>query len=232
LGTVAGDPFSAHANLKSRYNSWLDFNGRALDALLRRFFEAKLVDDIQKARHHLLRLWVFLPLDLSRTTCELQSYHIDWMIQTTKIEERRGINEFLDALTTNFCQSDECYFERRRELFRISGLEHISQTTMIQIGAYPILVKRLLLQTPLMFWPAIFKRWTCKTFENSVIPSIVSYDKKGSTIIVKCLGNGGFEVSQVWLEMIKLPEHRVTEHYLLDCKYRFKKPSGFFVPRT
>lgn len=151
------------------------------------------------------------------------------MIQTTEIEDRLDINKFLDELTTNFYQPDECYLERNRQLFDMSGPGYISDSTMFQIGAFPILVKRLLLQTPLLFWPAIFKRWICSTFEKSVIPSTVRYSKNRSTIIVKCLGNGGFEVFKVWLDLIKLPSRRETKQYSVDCECRFKNPCRFFV---
>jgi hypothetical protein len=105
-------------------------------------------------------------------------------------------------------------------------------TDILESGAYRLLVKRLLLQTPLLFWPAVFKSGVSRYFEEEVKPCEVYYSTDGD-LVVQCGNtrcNGGYEVTILWSNLLRYEHSEDISRCRRHHEYRFSmspyRPSG------
>jgi hypothetical protein len=94
---------------------------------------------------------------------------------------------------------------------------------MLTSGAYVFLVKRLLLQTPLLFWPAVFKPGVSRYFEENTKPSEVYYSLDGE-LVVHCSNTrwgDGYEVSLLWARLLRYQESKHVSRCSRAHEYRF-----------
>jgi hypothetical protein len=223
---------------EERYTRWVEIHSRAIYALEGHLVRNNFSDDVRKVRKMLLRLWLFLPQEFSRcgTHIDLQKRHVKWITQQTTVSGRLKINDFLDRLVINFCNQDKGALAKRINLFQGDSEIHPTQyriliRDMLGSGAYAILVKRLLLQTPLLFWPAVFKRGVSSYFEENTKPPDVYYSSIGD-LVVQC-GNtrwgGGYEVSILWANLLQYENPEDISRCRRAYEYRFiQMPT--FVP--
>jgi hypothetical protein len=213
--------------IKIRYEKWLEIHARALHALLSLFSKHNAAD-VRNANDHLLKLWKFLPLNPSSiTSMKSQTIHATWMMKETTRDERRGIDQFLNALVqkSNLLSN---------ELPLCGGkAQWYCHGTLVDIGAYQLLFKRHLLGTPLRLWPLICNAAARPMdYEASFLAkNAESTWKDGSRVVVKCEGNGGYEVSRLWSSMVECEiQDWCIETCALSCEYEFRMYYGFSPP--
>jgi hypothetical protein len=222
---------------KMRYKVWLHIHERAIYALEGHFRRNSFSNNID-IRGMLRDLWCFLPQEFFRcgTDIELQKRHVKWITSRTTVLRRVEINEFLQGLVKNFCKRDNGALADRISLFEcdsdIKSDEYDSfKKDMLASGAYAFLVERLLLQTPLLFWPAVFKPGVSKYFEENTKSAEVYYSPIGE-LVVQC-GNtrwgGGYEVSVLWARLRQYEKSEDISRCSRAYEYRFSlniSPSG------
>ncbi|KAF2022460.1 hypothetical protein EK21DRAFT_95694 [Setomelanomma holmii] len=197
-------PLSFKEDIDKRYAVWHSIYDGAIDALESHFSVNGFSTDEDDIRLILLCLWAFLPQEFSRygTHIDLQKRHVAWMTQRTNIQMRLKIDNFLTRLVARFCDHDKGALADRIQLYEKDSEcdpkeSETLKTDILESGAYRLLVKRLLLQTPLLFWPAVFKSGVSRYFEGEIKPSEVYYCGEGD-LVVQC-GNtrcgGGYEIS-------------------------------------
>jgi hypothetical protein len=225
---------------KERYKVWLNEHKRAIYAL-EGHFRRNLFSDSKDIRGMLRDLWCFLPQEFSPcgTDIKLQIRHVQWITRQTTILRRVKINKFLHSVVKNFCTQDKGALASRIGLF-IGDSEsnryenNLLKEDMLASGAYAFLVERLLLQTPLLFWPAVFKPGVSKYFEKNTKPSEVYYSCIGE-LVVQC-GNtrwgGGSEVSILWARSLQYQKSEHISRCSRAYEYKFKLNISPFWGRT
>jgi hypothetical protein len=212
-----------------RYKVWLNIHKRAIYALEGHFRQNSFSNNID-IRGMLRDLWCFLPQEFSRcgTDFELQKRHVQWITGRTDVSRRNEINEFLNDLVVNFCKQDQGALATRIGLFEGDSDSTPKQydllrKDMLASGAYAFLVKRLLLQTPLLFWPAVFKPGVSRYFEENTKPSEVYYSFDGE-LVVHCSNtrwDSGYEVSILWARLLEYQESEHISRCSRAHEYRF-----------
>jgi hypothetical protein len=222
--------------IKIRYEKWLEIHARALHALIS-LFSKHNVSDVRNANDHLLKLWKFLPLNPSPIASKkslpkkrLQKIHATWFMEETTLSERKKIDEFLNALV----QKSECLLDSKLP-FCGGEVRYRHHFGMVDIGAYQLLLKRHLLETPLRLWPLIFKAAARpEDYDASLLASSVeSTWEDGSRVVVECEGNGGYEVSRLWSSMVDCEfENWCIKACPLSWEYEFRMYHGFSPPAS
>jgi hypothetical protein len=156
-----------------------------------------------EAEDHLLKLWKFLSLNPSHITPKKsqQKIHAKWMMDEKDPVKLKQIDGFLNKLVKNFCS--EQVFDSKLPLYK-GETQWRHHSAMVDIGAYQLLLKRHLLETPLRLWPLIFNAAARpKDYETSLLASSVgSIWDSGSRVFVECKGRGGYEVLRLWSNMV------------------------------
>jgi hypothetical protein len=143
-----------HDDITERYNEWVHMHEHALytlESIFRRKLGYSEEIDVCVV---FIRLWPFLPSGLSRQgmSLEEQKYLVDRMNKSSNTNKEQFIlmNNALDELCSRV---DPDTLQMRTNLENFPALVTRQQYQGLQV----ILFKRLLLQTPLIFWPAIFE---------------------------------------------------------------------------
>jgi hypothetical protein len=203
---------------EERYGVWTRMHHDAIDALEGHFLRNNYASEMDSIRNKLLHLWNFLPQEFYKygTGAKLQKRQVRWLTKKTDLTERHQIDKFLENLVSNFCSRDKGElinrlrvfdggFEDHPESVSIEGDRDKLMTDMLESGAYKTTVKRLLLQTPLLFWPAVFKPGVSRFLEERVKPCEVLYSTYGD-LVVLCSNmqlRGGSEVLALWENLLK-----------------------------
>ncbi|KAF2022472.1 hypothetical protein EK21DRAFT_95684 [Setomelanomma holmii] len=176
------------ATVRKRYFGWLTIHDRALSALEGHFRLQELCQDKEDIRTSLLRLWAFLPQDFcpSGEPLHLQERHVKRLLDGTQRSERNQIQDFLSTLVSHFCNVDKgALLERIRLVEQHPDAEPpVRVADLLATGAYSRLMQRQLLQTPLMFWPAMFKPGVSQYFETEMRPPLVYYDDPDTNTVI------------------------------------------------
>jgi hypothetical protein len=215
---------------EKRYKMWLNDHRRAIYALEGYIRRNSFSDD--KDVCGLLRdLWCFLPQEFSPcgTDIKLQRRHILWITRQTTILRRVEINKFLHSLVENFCKQDKGALASRIGLYKGDSESNryennLLKEDMLASGAYAFLVERLLLQTPLLFWPAVFKPGVSRYFEENTKPSEVFYPSIHE-LAVQCSNtrwSGGYEVSILWARSLQYEKSEHISRCSRAHEYRFE----------
>ena len=155
ISTISHDP-SFYKHLRSRYKHWLGLSSTALSV-----FEACLAEtdfdtgDMIELRSSLLQLWAFLPTDLhpAGVPDELQWKQIERFRKLhPKVDTFERIDRCLEHMLDHLHKQPNV--GEHLKLFKETG--DLKKDDLVKSGAYKILLKRFLLQTPLLFWPSIF----------------------------------------------------------------------------
>lgn len=201
-------------NLASRYRSWLRIHWRAIK-VLQKYFKTELEHNEEDVLNVLLSLLPYLPWDVNSTGMppDHQKYHFQWMCEVTSPEQRLLIDRFLNDFAKASCSTAKTmpvrfasssventglYEKNVAICLKISRAANSSQTIRF-------LFKRLLLQTPLIFWPAILYQGVSELFDD---PILVDWFKATATvscatdgIILECESyhiDGGYECMNLW----------------------------------
>jgi hypothetical protein len=227
-------PLSFPKKILKRYAVWHSIHDGAINALESHFSVKGFSTSEDHVRDILLRLWAFLPQEFSKngTDIALQRRHVKWMTQSTDVSMRLKIDNFLNRLVAKFCDDDKGALTYRIQLWEedpdgdLKDFE-LLKADILQSGAYRLLVKRLLLQTPLLFWPAVFKSGISRYFEDEVKPSEVYYSSDGD-LVVQC-GNtryaGGYEVTMLWSNLLRYQRLEDISRCKRHIEYRFIRPT-------
>jgi len=121
---------------------------------------------------------------------ESQERQVKRLMRRTDLGSRRELDEFLESPVSKFCTHDDGQPTDRIPLFE-GGVEDDSESVsreterdklskdMVASGAYQTLVKRQLLQIPLLLWPAVFQSGVSPFFEDYVKPCEAFYSADG-----------------------------------------------------
>ncbi|KAF2022846.1 hypothetical protein EK21DRAFT_95393 [Setomelanomma holmii] len=191
-----------------RYNEWLNVHKHTLSAL-QRYLQSKLdFNEVDQVYGSLVRLWLFLPMHLSESAvcAEQQKHHVKCMTDHTTIEERRAIDNFLSLLCTRVPQQT-----LRRHINLTWGDIPVSSRSTLGREFRVVLFKRLLLQTPLMFWPAILVPSMSSDVNNRDMltssAEIARADEDPPELYIECKNmNGGYEVLNLWEKLLQTPQ--------------------------
>ena len=193
-----------------RYIQWLDIHDHALCELYKIFNKEKEED----VRKYLIGLWPFLPSDLERgAALEKQADRVKRLTKHTTIKERKDIDDFLNRMLESFCAEDQGDLLKRIKFMR--KFSEKSKDNVLDAGLYQTLLKRFLLRTPLMFWPAVFRSGVSKIFEsywNNYLGSQEDYvDFKRdieyyytATCTNKHMDGAGYETLLLWFALLHL----------------------------
>jgi hypothetical protein len=186
-------------NIDLSYPEWLSIHEHALHAIKSVFQSKGWFSEELDVGVALARLWPFLPSGLSRNgvSWEEQKYLVSRVTESSTEETRKVINDFLDELCRNVDLDT---------LQRQTSLDSGSTTVTPQhcLVFQRILFKRLLLQTPLVFWPAIFVRGISRLVDEP--QDAIKIQKDGSDIYVECANmhaGSGYEVLSLWSQLME-----------------------------
>lgn len=200
----------------------------AVITFLDHFSNLEPVDDRKEAEVHMLKLWRFLPLNppTGSTSLPLQK---EWFMIETENWERRGINRFLYELVARFCSNRERLDASRLPLAG-GGVQWSGNHKIVEMGVFQLLLKRHLLETPLRLWPQIFNNVARpKDYEASILASKIETSWKNGSPVVTCKGNGGFEISRLWVSMVDTTNADWSvEGCPEEWKYYFTQTSDFY----
>jgi hypothetical protein len=222
---------SAFSSLKARYTRWLEIHKRALIALEDYFISKHFVPD--GMQQHLLDLWAILPLDLfpSGVPKHGQERMVEWL-NNAEHDAKQAIDLFLDELA-EFCFKDGV--SKKRIKFCKT---HDAPKPLFRSTVHRLLFKRLLLQTPILFWPAIFKSSVsyCDIMSASTLPDVCYLSDK---VVVTCqnrhIDRDGFETISLWqrgLEGDVLDTKRPIKTIKLEIKLQRNRSAEKFPPRA
>jgi hypothetical protein len=197
---------SAFSGLKARYTCWLEIHNRALSALEGYMIRKKVVSD--SVRQDLLDLWAILPLDLfpSGVPKHGQERMIRWLTNAEH-DKKQATDRFLDRLVGIICSNDGASKERMQFCKKPKVPKPLFRLMVLKV--YPLLVKRLLLQTPLLFWPAILKSGVsyCDIMLANSLPDVCCHSHKQEIVVVTCknqhIDRDGFETICLWKKGLK-----------------------------
>ncbi|KAF2023226.1 hypothetical protein EK21DRAFT_95087 [Setomelanomma holmii] len=186
-----------------RYNEWLNVHKHTLSAL-QRYLQSELgFKEVDQVYGSLVRLWLFLPMHLSDSAVpeEQQRHHVKYMTNYTTIEERRAIDNFLSLLCTRIHPRT-----LQRHINVTSEEFHITLRLKREFSV--VLFKRLLLQTPLMFWPAILvPRMSSDVNSLGMLKlsvDIAGTDEDPPKLYIECKNkNFGYEVLGLWEKLLQ-----------------------------
>lgn len=157
-------------------------------------------------------------------------------MRKTDLGSRRELDEFLGNPVSKFCTHDDGQPTDRIPLFE-GGVEDDSESVsreterdklrkdMVASGAYQTLVKRQLLQTPLLLWPAVFKSGVSPFLEDYVKPCEVFYSADGELVIL-CLNmqlQGGYEVYALWQNLLTYEDLVAVKRCTRACELRWEQ---------
>ncbi|KAF2023579.1 hypothetical protein EK21DRAFT_94791 [Setomelanomma holmii] len=192
-------------NSRWDYYKWLNVHKHTLNALEGYLQDKIKADRGEDVRGYLMQLWPFLPMHLSGrgVSEDQQRHHVDRMIASTTIEERKAIDRFL----TDLCRMTPQDTLRRRIALEWSDRNFGGEF----LQAFRLaLFKRLLLQTPLVFWPAIFVPDISissnhhSEYHHSELITSNTVKTHGSWLYINCTNqNNGYEVLFLWEQLLR-----------------------------
>ncbi|KAF2023090.1 hypothetical protein EK21DRAFT_95197 [Setomelanomma holmii] len=205
----------ASSNLEDRYKCWLEIHHRALSALEGYMISKKLFSKRrageEPVRQQLINLWAILPMDLSfcGVSKQEQERMVKWL-SNAEHRKKQATDRFLDQLVTRFCLNDDGALTKRLKLVDVLGYRKPPfHSAVLESKVYPLLVKRRLLQTQILFWPAIFKENVSELFDGSncnfmpfdVQPSLYCGLQKPDMVVLTCKNqhsSDGYETVVLW----------------------------------
>lgn len=180
---------------RKRYEEWLDMHKsifQVLEEHIREKLRVKSFDVVAM----LMSLWPFLPWDPSKAgvSGDLQFIQVKRLLKKTTIDDRKKIDVFLDHV-------GEACITKRKELLRVPR-PHLFDIPYQQRKKFKIaLLKRILLETPFMFWPMILARDKSSDLVEDGGRFEVIDSKHQMDVKISCWNNhldGGHEVLHLW----------------------------------
>lgn len=141
-----------HAQEETRYTEWLEIHRYVLQALEEHIQDTLGIKSFDVVAI-LTSLWPFLPWEPSESGVpgDLQCVQVRRMLGKTKVDDRKKIDVFLNHVV-------EACISRSGDLPRRLRLHSFDVPYQYRSSFQLRLLKRILLQTPLMFWPMILAR--------------------------------------------------------------------------
>jgi hypothetical protein len=216
-------PFEKHQALElqvDRYGLWLEKQSDALSVFEEYLKDNKLVLRADEISGHLIRLLLFLPMEMSEDAKELewpqQRIRVGLFKQCATIQERNVIDVFLDSFLNNFCvKNREALLKRPFGSPWDTTISFVNQPSHMKIilasGLGRALLKRHLLSTPLHEWQKYLETDVIELFKDSF--SGVEFelrDKKLSATCMNYVNNcKGYDMLVLWNKLLQFDSEKV-----------------------
>lgn len=174
---------------QKRYDEWIDIH-KFIFQVLEEYIQGTLEIQDPDVMEAFLKLWPFLPWEPSRggVSGDRQSLQIKRLLQRTKVHDRKYIDTVLDRLV------EACITKKPAGL---PWLNLYGIPKQHRHGFEKMLRKRMILETPPMFWPLILGR--DRLFGWDVNED--RFEVRREDVEVFCWNNhpdGGLEVLYLW----------------------------------